>query len=268
MCLIDLLLPIGYVVSGILMVALPLMGIYLHRRKRGIGLVIFGAATLTFFVSQLLYIPLNYALESLVSGWLLISSSILTVAIILGVFMALTEESLRFLVLRHFKGYRKEPVAFGLGWGVAQPVLLGVLFLLLAMQLFPLASMGAESYVSSLNESGLYSTTELEAILLDLELLDTIPWYLSLVSAFEPLLYIVLQVSFTLIMLQYFSSKKTQYLLSAFLLHAVAIVVNLYLQLYNYYLMLAVYALISSAIFFASLRISGLDVKKFRRKYL
>jgi uncharacterized membrane protein YhfC len=145
---------------------------------------------------------------------------------------------------------------------------MGTLFLLLAMQLFPLASMGAESYVSSLNESGLYSATELEAILLDLELLDTIPWYLSLVSALEPLLYIVLQVSFTLIMLQYFSSKKIQYLLSAFLLHTVAIVANLYLQLYNYYLMLAVYALISSAIFFASLRISGLTVKKFRRKYL
>jgi uncharacterized membrane protein YhfC len=103
-CLIDLLLPVGYVVSGILMVALPLMGIYLLRRKRDIGLAIFGAATLTFFVSQLLYIPLNYALEFLVSGWLLISSSILTVAIILGVFMAMAEESLRFLVLRHFKG--------------------------------------------------------------------------------------------------------------------------------------------------------------------
>jgi uncharacterized membrane protein YhfC len=258
----------GYLISGLLTLGLPIFGIYYFWKKKATKLRIFGLAALAFVGAQITSEIVSYLLNPLVSGWLAISSSILSIAIILGIFIAIGSESVRFLIMKRFKNCREKPVVFGFTWGAIQPILLGVLSIVVASQMFFFVSMTVDDYVGMFNESGIYSPTELEQIRVEVESLYATPWYLPLVTSLEYFSLILFQVSFTLIMAHYFKSGQAQYLVFVFLIHAVSMTANLYIQLYNAYLALGVYLALSLATFFSYLKISGMDLKKFQRKYL
>jgi uncharacterized membrane protein YhfC len=264
----DPLLPVGYLISGLITAGLPIVGIYYFWKKKATKTKILGLAALGFIGAQIVSEIISYILNPFVSSWLIISSSILSIAIVLGVFIAVGSESVRFLILKRFKEVKEGPVAFGLTWGALQPILLGTLSLLIASQMFALVSTTVDDYVGMFNESGFYSATELEQIRSQADLLYSTPWYLPVLTSLESIFLIFFQVSFTLIMLEYFKSKQLQYLVFVFLMHSISMTANLYLQLYNTYLALGVYATLSILTFFSYLKISGMDLKKFQRKYL
>lgn len=209
------MLVIAFVVEILIMLGAPVaLWLFLRRRYRASwGLIAVGA--LTFVLSQVVHLPLNWGLGLLGGGRGVALWPLPAMAAVAGLSAGLCEEGARYLVLRF---WRKEArswahgLAFGAGHGGIESILLGLLTLIGFVSMLVLRTVGPEA----LSLSG----EMLEQVRSQMEAYWAIPWHLPLLGGLERVFAITMHLAWTLLVLQAVVRKNLLWLGLAVLAHA------------------------------------------------
>ncbi len=137
-----------FLVQMPLMIVFPLvLGWWLRRKyggaMYGVGWGVFGIGALTFIASQVVHIPLNYALGLLGGGRGIALWPLIPLALAAGLSAGICEEGARWIVLRFLakktRGWRAG-LQFGAGHGGAEAIIVGVMALVNVVTLISLRS--------------------------------------------------------------------------------------------------------------------------------
>ncbi len=208
-------------VASTLLVQLPLMlvfpvllGWWIHR-KYGIGWGVFGAGALTFIASQIVHLPLNWALGLLGGGRGVALWPLVPVALVAGLSAGICEEGARWLALRFFvkkaRGW-SAALQFGAGHGGMEAIIFGVLVAvnLLAMLLLP--TLGLERL-------GLPAAAA-EQVQAAAKAYWQSPWYLPVLGGLERVAAITVQIALAVIVMRAIVRRQLAYLAAAIAAHA------------------------------------------------
>ena len=213
-------------VNALLMIAMPLaLGTILARRLR-VGWRLFIVGAVTFVGSQVLHLPFNAQVLSLVIERLGLTEAqtgvpLAMVALLYGLSAGVFEEVARYLVYRlQLKEVTSwgQALMFGAGHGGVEAILLG---LLAAYTLFQAATYrGADM-------SGLVPPEQLELVQAQLEAYWAMPWYSTVLGAVERAFTLCFHLSASLLVLQAITRKNPVWLALAVgwhtLINAVAV---------------------------------------------
>ena len=198
-----------------LMVAFPIVLGWWIRRRYGVGWGIFWAGALTFVASQVVHLPLNYALGLLGGGRGVALWPLPMVALVAGLSAGVCEEGARWITLRFFlkraRGWRPG-LQFGAGHGGGEAIIFGLLVAvnLLTMLVFSSVSPAALGLPAAAADqigsaSALYWSTA---------------WYLPIVGGVERLFAITIQIALAEVVMLSFTRRNIAYLFAAIGLHA------------------------------------------------
>lgn len=138
------LLLVTFLVQMPLMLLFPLALGWWLRRRFGIGWGVFGIGALTFIASQVVHLPLNYALGLLGGGRGIGLWPLIPLALAAGLSAGVCEEGARWVVLRFFarrtRGWRAG-LQFGAGHGAAEAIIFGLLALVNVVAIIALRSL-------------------------------------------------------------------------------------------------------------------------------
>jgi len=199
-----------------LMIALPLVLARFLRRRFDIGWKVFGAGALTFVASQVVHIPLNWALGFLgmPRGLGLLPLPLLAVAV--GLSAGLCEEVARFVTLRWIlkraRGWAAA-LQFGAGHGGIEAIILGVLVLLglvnmLIFRFVPPAKLGVPP-----DQAGQVAAA-VEAFWLA-------PWHQAALGGLERVFAVMCHLGMTVLVMRAVTRGRVRWLLAAILVHTV-----------------------------------------------
>ncbi|MDY7078675.1 MAG: YhfC family glutamic-type intramembrane protease [Chloroflexota bacterium] len=191
----------------------------LLKRRTGVtwGLIMAGA--FAFVASQVVHLPLNWALGlvSLPSGggrgvalW-----PLPLMALVAGLSAGVCEEVARYLVLRFWQRDSRswtQGVAFGVGHGGVEAIFTGVLVLITFSNMLILRGMGPEA----LGLSG----EVLEQVQTQSDAYWSIPWYLPLLGGLERISAITIQIALSLLVVRALTHHHVGWLLAAIGAHA------------------------------------------------
>ena len=199
-----------------LMIFFPLaLGWWIRRRYR-VGWGIFWAGAATFILSQIVHLPLNWALGLLGGGRGVALWPLAAIALVAGLSAALCEEGARWIVLSFFlKQVRRwdQGLQYGAGHGGVEAIIFGVLALMsfvsmIVLRLNPamlnLAGAAAEQAQAQMAQ---YWAT---------------PWYMSILAGFERVCAITLQIAMALLVVRSVARRQPLYLLAAIGLHTLS----------------------------------------------
>lgn len=210
---------ITHILNALLMMGLPLLlAIFLKRRYKH-SWVLFFSGVVGFIVSQVGHIPFNYLLTLLFQRSVLPAPpqeyQLIFNAIVLGLSAGLWEELVRYGTLRWWIGKNvrtwSQALFFGNGWGGIEAVILGGLALLAFFQLLAMRN---------IDISGLIPAAQLDLVRQQIEAYWTMPWYTSLMGAYERAWTLIIQISFTVLVLQAFTRGKIIWVWLAVAWHA------------------------------------------------
>ena len=198
-------------VNALLMIAIPLvMGAILARRLR-VGWRLFAVGAATFVGSQILHLPFNTQVLSLVIEWLGLTEAqtgvpLALVALLYGLSAGVFEEVARYLVYRlKLKEVTSwgQALMFGAGHGGVEAILLGGLATYALFQ--AVAYRGAEL-------NGLVPPEQLELVQSQLEAYWTAPWYSIVLGAVERAFTLCFHLSASLLVLHAIIRRKPVWL--------------------------------------------------------
>ncbi len=209
------MLTVAFIVEILLMLGAPVaLWLFLWRRYRvSWGLIAVGA--LTFILSQVVHLPLNWGLGLLGGGRGVALWPLPAMAAVAGLSAGLCEEGARYLVLRFWRRDARtwvQGVTFGAGHGGIESILIGLGVLMGFVNMLILRSVGPEVF-------GL-SGELLEQTRQQIEAYWGLPWYLPLLGGIERLFAITLQIAFALLVLQALVRRNLLWLGAAILAHA------------------------------------------------
>jgi len=241
---------IFHFLNAFLMIAIPVaLAIFLVKKwKLSWRFWLVGGAT--FILSQVGHIPFNSLMTTLLSKTPLAAMSTQNAlffnAAFLGLSAGLFEELFRYGMFRWWlKDARswKKAVLAGAGHGGAEAIILGGLALLAFFQL---------SAARDVDLSTMYTGDTLVQAQAQVSAYWSATWYDSLLGTVERLFTILIQISFSVLVLQAFLRKQFGWVVLAILYHAIvdasALVVMKYTTPYWVEGMVGVFALISLAI--------------------
>ncbi len=203
-----------FLVQMPLMIGFPLVLGWWIRRRYGIGWGVFGIGALTFIASQVVHIPLNYALGLLGGGRGIALWPLIPMALAAGLSAGVCEEGARWIVLRFLakktRGWRAG-LQFGAGHGGAEAIIVGVVALVNVVLFIALRSVNgtalglpAEAVGQVQAAQGAYWST---------------PATMPLVAGLERLCAIALQISMALLVMRAVTRRNPAWLLAAIGLH-------------------------------------------------
>ena len=195
------------------MIFFPLfLGWWIRRRYR-VGWGIFWAGAATFILSQIVHLPLNWALGLLGGGRGVALWPLAAMALVAGLSAALCEEGARWIVLTFFlKKVRRwdQGLQYGAGHGGVEAIIFGVLALLsfvsmIVLRLNPamLNLAGAAAGQAQAQMAQYWAT----------------PWYMSVLAGLERIFAITLQIAMALLVVRSVARRQPLYLLAAIGLH-------------------------------------------------
>ena len=246
-------LTILHVLNSLLMLAIPvLLAVFLHNKwKLSWRFWLVGGAT--FIFSQVLHIPFNSVMTTLLNKTGLANLSPTGAmwfnAIFLGLSAGLFEELFRYVMFRWLlkdaRSWRKAVFA-GAGHGGVEAIILGGLALLAFFQLMALRN---------LDLSTVYTGDTLIQAQSQVSAYWSATWYDSLLGFVERLFTVVIQISLAVIVIQAFLRKKWGWVVLAVAYHAIVDASSLIMvNLTNAYWtegLIGIFALISLGIIFA-----------------
>ncbi|MCX6029031.1 MAG: YhfC family glutamic-type intramembrane protease [Chloroflexi bacterium] len=199
-----------------LMILLPiLLGWWLHRRYRvGWGVWLAGAGT--FIFSQIVHLPLNYALGLLGGGRGVALWPLIPMALVAGLSSGICEEGARWLVLtflaKKTRSWRAG-LQFGAGHGGAEAIILGLLVLVNFVAMIALRSLDPAllKLVGATADQVQAAAAQYWAQ----------PWYMPIVAGLERVFAITLQITMALLVVRAVARKQIAYFLAAVGLHTV-----------------------------------------------
>jgi uncharacterized membrane protein YhfC len=214
-------------VNALLMIAMPLvLGLFLARRLR-VGWRLFVVGAVTFVGSQVLHLPFNTQVLSLVIERLGLTEvqtgvPLAVVALLYGLSAGVFEEVARYLVYRlQLKEVTSwgQALMFGAGHGGVEAILLGGLA---AYALFQ-----AVAY-RGVDLNGLVPPEQLELATAQLEAYWSAPWYSTVLGAVERAFTLCFHLSASLLVLKAITRKKPVWLVLAVGWHALVNAVTLF----------------------------------------
>lgn len=209
------MLILAFVIEVLVMLGAPVaLWLFLRRRYRASwGLIAVGA--LTFILSQVVHLPLNWGLGLLGGGRGVALWPLPAMAAVAGLSAGLCEEVARYLVLRFWRKDARSwapGLAFGAGHGGVESILLGLSVLIGLVNMLVLRALGPEA----LGLSG----EVLEQVRDQIEAYWALPWYLPLLGGAERVFAITMHISWTLLVLQAVVRRNLLWLVLAILAHA------------------------------------------------
>ena len=198
-----------------IMIIFPLaLGWWIHRRY-GIRWGIFGAGVLTFIASQVVHLPLNYALGLLGGGRGVALWPLPLLALVAGLSAGVCEEGARWLVLRFFlkqaRGWRPA-LQFGAGHGGSEAIIFGLLALVNFVAMIALRSVNGAALGMPAEAASQIQAAQAAYW--------GSAWYLPIVGGVERLFAITIQIALTQVVMLAFTRKNIAYLAAAIGLHA------------------------------------------------
>ena len=214
------MLYVAYPLDGLLMVGLPLLLGWFLARRLGTKWRLFGVGMATFFLSQVVHLPLLWGLTTLFAQKVLPSPpgpwQLLFNAVVLGLAAGLCEEGARYLVLRYWiESARtwREALMFGAGHGGLEAMILGALVLVTYIAMVALRS-------TSLAALPL-SAAQQAAAAKQIAAYWSLAWPVSLLGAVERVSALCIQLSGAVLVMQAFTRRNLLWLAGAVLWHAV-----------------------------------------------
>ncbi len=220
-------LTITHLLNGLLMVALPIaLGIYLGRKFQ-LGWRLWWIGAVTFVLSQVGHIPFNIAVGLLFERGILPApaenAGLIFSAVFGGLSAGVWEETFRYGAFRWWaKDARSwsKALMMGSGWGGAEAILLGILVLIsygvmVAVQVGDISSLIPEGQAAILDQQA--------------AVYWSLPWYSTLLGALERAFAIIIQICFTVLVLQVFLRKSLLWLVIAIGWHAIIDALAVYL---------------------------------------
>lgn len=198
-----------------LMLVFPLALGWWIRRRFGVGWGVFGSGAATFVASQVIHLPLNYALGLLGGGHGVALWPLLPLALVAGLSSGVCEEGARWLVLRFFareaRGWRAG-LQFGAGHGAAEAIIFGGLALVNAVFLITLRSVPPSALGLAGAPADQLATAQAAYW--------NMPAYLPVVAGLERVFAITLHVALATLVMRAVTRRQPLYLLAAIGLHA------------------------------------------------
>jgi len=199
-----------------LMIFFPLALGWWIRRLYGVGWGIFFAGAATLVLSQIVHLPLNWALGLLGGGRGVALWPLAPMALVAGLSAGICEEGARWIVLTFFlKQVRRwdQGLQYGAGHGGVEAIIFGVLALVSFVSMIALRS----SDLSALNLGGA-SAAQAQA---QMAQYWATPWYMSILAGLERLCAITLQIAMALLVVRSVARRQPLYLFAAIGLHTV-----------------------------------------------
>ena len=197
-----------------LMIFFPLaLGWWIRRRYR-VGWGIFLAGAATFILSQIVHLPLNWALGLLGGGRGVALWPLAAMALVAGLSAALCEEGARWIVLTFFlKQFRRwdQGLQYGAGHGGVEAIIFGVLALISFISMIALRLLDP----AVLNLAGAAA----EQAQAQMAQYWATPWYMSILAGLERVFAITLQIAMALLVVRSVARRQPLYLLAAIGLH-------------------------------------------------
>jgi len=205
----------AFVVEMLIMLGAPVaLWLFLRQKYRASwGLIAVGA--LTFVLSQVVHVPLNWWLGLIGGGRGVALWPLPAMAAVAGLTAGVCEEGARYLVLRFWRREARswaQGLAFGAGHGGIESILVGLSVLIGFVSMLILQRLGPEN----LGLSG----ELLEQTRRQMEAYWAIPWYLPLLGGLERIFAITLHIAFALMVLQAVVRGNLLWLALAVLAHA------------------------------------------------
>lgn len=199
-----------------LMILFPLaLGWWIRRRHR-VGWGLFGAGALTFIASQVVHLPLNYALGLLGGGRGVALWPLPLIAVIAGLSAGVCEEGARWIALRFFvkrpRGWRVA-LQFGAGHGGGEAIIFGALALTSFISMIALRSLGGAALGVAPEAA--------EQVRAAQAAYWASPWYLPIVGGLERLCAIAVQIALAQLVMRAFTRRNLAYLGAAVGFHTV-----------------------------------------------
>ncbi len=199
-----------------LMILLPiLLGWWLRRRYR-VGWGVFLAGAGTFIFSQIVHLPLNYALGLLGGGRGVALWPLIPMALVAGLSAGICEEGARWLVLtflaKKTRSWRAG-LQFGAGHGGAEAIIFGLLALVSFVAMIALRSLDPAMLRLAGATADQVQTAAAQYW--------AQPWYMPIVAGLERVFAITLQITMALLVVRAVARKQVGYFLAAVGLHTV-----------------------------------------------
>ena len=204
------MLYLTFTLQIIIMLGFP-VGLWLLLRKRlGASWGLIGAGVLTFIASQVVHLPLNWALGLLGGGRGVALWPLPWMALVAGLSAGVCEEGARYLVLRFWRREARswgQGVAFGAGHGGAEALILGLVVTINFVAMIVLRAMGLDV----LHLSG----DELAQVQAQIHNFWNISWYLPLLGGLERVSAITIQIGASLLVMRSLTSRNPVWFLAA-----------------------------------------------------
>lgn len=205
-----------FLVQMPLMFAFPLLLGWWIRRRFGVGWGVFGIGALTFIASQVVHLPLNYALGLLGGGRGVALWPVIPLALVAGLSAAICEEGARWIVLRFFakrtRGWRAG-LQFGAGHGASESIIFGVLALINVVAMIALTALGPAILGATGGTAGQIQAAQAAYW--------STPAYMPVVAGLERVSAITLQIALASLVMRAVMRGQPLYLLAAIGLHTV-----------------------------------------------
>jgi uncharacterized membrane protein YhfC len=209
------LLLTAFLVQLPLMIVVPLLLGRWLRRKFDVGWAVFGVGAATFVASQIVHLPLNWAVGLLgpPRGLGLLPLPVLAVAA--GLSAGLCEELARFVALRFVyrraRGYHAA-LQFGAGHGGVEAMILGALVALTLVSMLALRFLPAATLKLTPDKA--------EAAATAAAAFWATPWYMFALGGLERVFALTSHVLFTVLVMRTVTRGQPIWLLLAVLAHA------------------------------------------------
>lgn len=199
-----------------LMLALPVLVGGWIRRRYGVGWRIYLIGGATFVMSQVVHLPLNYALGLLTGTWGVGLWPLPLMALAAGLSAGVCEQSARWAMLRYFlRGVRswKEALQFGAGHGGIEAIILGLIALSTVGSMVMIQTIGVQAL-------GLEGEAAVQAEQ-SLRLFWNAPWYTPLLAGLERAFAIAFHICMAVLVMRTFTCSHLGYFLTAVAAHTV-----------------------------------------------
>ena len=203
------------VVQMPLMLALPVVvGLWI-RRRHGVGWRVYLAGGVTFVASQVVHLPLNYALGMLTGRWGVGLLPLPLLALAAGLSAGTCEQVARWVALRFMlrrtRGW-SQALQFGAGHGGFEAIIFGLLALstivsMVAMQLAGTQALGLSGNSAAQAEQALTAFW-------------SAGWYTPVVAGLERAFAITFHIAMSVLVMRAITRRQAGYLLAAIAAHA------------------------------------------------
>lgn len=197
-----------------LMLVLPIVLGWWIRRRYGPGWGIFVAGALTFVASQVVHLPLNWALGLIGGGRGVATWPLIPMALVAGLSAAVCEEGARWIVLAFFlKRVRTwaPGLQYGAGHGGGEAMIFGLLVVVNLATMLVLPSM--EQIFAALPPDAA------EQVRYGGSAYWATPWYMAAVGGVERVFAITLQIAMALLVVRSVAERRVKYLAAAIGFH-------------------------------------------------